>query len=102
MKFGDRTSIEADHNEADVLLNRSIAHISRNHVENQLGHFKHGRGLFRSYNKLWKLFSDLACDAGPGLLNIVMDGLDEGEEKSSSTIDVLHAHEITQYTCIPI
>lgn len=52
------------------------------YVENELGHAKDGRDLLRSYNRLWKVFTDLVCDAGLGSVNIVLDGLDECEEKS--------------------
>lgn len=78
----------ANQNDANAILRSLIAQIlvRRGHlvkyVENELGQSKDGRDLLRSYNRLWKVFSDLACDAELGPVNIILDALDECEEKS--------------------
>ena len=75
-------------NDANAILRSVIAQILVRrghlvkHVETELGHSKDGRDLLRSYNRLWKVFTNLACDAGLGPVNIILDGLDECEEKS--------------------
>ena len=33
------------------------------------------------HTRLWKVFTDLACDATLGPVNIILDGLDEREDK---------------------
>lgn len=74
--------------DANAILRSVIAQIlvRRTHlvkyVKNELGRSSDGHDLLRSYNRLWKVFTDLACDAGLGPVNIILDGLDECEERS--------------------
>lgn len=89
--------IENQH-DANAILRSIIAQIlvRRRHllkyVETELGQSKDGRDLLKSYTRLWKVFHDLACDAGLGPVNIVLDGLDECEEKSRNRF----VHSITE------
>ena len=87
-------------NDANAILRSVIAQIlvRRGHlvkqVKTELGHSNDGRDLIRSYNRLWKVFTNLACDAALGPVNIILDGLDECEEKSrkriiSSIVDLI-------------
>ena len=73
-------------NDANAILRSVIAQKWRGrlvrHVKTELGHSNDGRDLLRSYNRLWKVFTELACDAALGPVNIILDGLDECEEKS--------------------
>lgn len=75
-------------NDANAILRSVIAQIlvRRTHlvkyVKNELGRSRDGHDLLISYNRLWKVFTDLACDAGLGPVNIILDSLDECEEKS--------------------
>ena len=86
-------------NDANAVLRSLIAQILGRrghlvkHVKTELGHSNDGRDLLRSYNRLWKVFTHLACDAALGPVNIILDGLDECEEKSrkrliSSIVDL--------------
>lgn len=89
--------IENQH-DANAILRSMIAQIlvRRGHllkyVENELGYSKDDRDLLSSYYRLWKVFTDFACDAGLGPINIVLDGLDECEEKSRNRF----VHSITE------
>ena len=87
-------------NDANAILRSVIAQILERrghlvrHAKTELGRSNDGRDLLRSYNRLWKVFTELACDATLGPLNIILDGMDECEEKSrkrliSSIVDLV-------------
>lgn len=75
-------------NDANAILRSVIAQILVRrtylvkYVKNELGRSTNGHDLLRSYNRLWKVFTNLACDPGLGPIHIILDGLDECEEKS--------------------
>ena len=98
-------------NDANAILRSVIAQIlgRRGHlvkyVKPELGYSNDGRDLLRSYNRLWKVFTDLACDAALGPINIILDGLDECEEKSrkrliSSIVDLISKLNSLNNQCV--
>lgn len=52
------------------------------HVKPLLDYDKDGVHLLKSYDRLWSIFSSMACDAGLGPTSIIIDALDECEKTS--------------------
>ncbi len=52
------------------------------HVKPLLDYDKDGVHLLKSYDRLWSIFSSMACDVRLGPTSIIIDALDECEKKS--------------------